>query len=77
MYHGVVCAFVKARDPEGAVEAMERAHLTNERLLSETYAMLIKGFVVIGDMQRADDAVRAMARAEHNSEVSRVHGDWR
>jgi pentatricopeptide repeat protein len=58
IYHAAVCAYVRADDPEGGLSVLRRLHLDGERALVETYDVLIKGFVLQEDLDRAYDVVR-------------------
>jgi pentatricopeptide repeat protein len=70
IYHAVVCAYVRASDPEGAVGVLKRLHLDGERALSETYVMLLKGFTLQMDLSRAEDVVRTRVPPERCSQFT-------
>lgn len=59
IYHAVVCAYVRADDPEGGLGVLRRLHLDGERALAETYDVLVKGFTLQDNLDRAHDVVSA------------------
>ena len=62
IYHAAVCAYVRADDPEGGIGVLRRLHLDGERALSETYDVLVKGFTLQENLDRAHDVVCPPAR---------------
>jgi pentatricopeptide repeat protein len=66
-YHGLVFAYAKSRNAEGALDAIRREYSAGIQPITESYVVLIHAFVQESKVEEAEATLASMKRAGLNA----------
>ncbi|KAG0565121.1 hypothetical protein KC19_8G166500 [Ceratodon purpureus] len=69
-YHGLVVAYTRAGDSEGALQALKKAFIAGAKPLPETLVAVARLFGAIGQPQRGKEILAAMEKLNYNPRVA-------
>ncbi|CAM6089761.1 unnamed protein product [Calypogeia fissa] len=69
-YHGLVVSYTRARDVDGAIEALRRELAAVERPLPETFVAMARLFGSLGQAHHGEEILAVMEKLKHNPRVA-------